>query len=83
MHFIPRVLPADHVTITHYDTKEQQLAVAAVYDDEGVEVNLSVGQLLPSFSSYEIYSQSVATPIIYQPSENLDREINRDRKSVV
>ncbi len=77
VHFIPRVLPADHVTITHYDTKEQQLAVAAVYDDEGVEVNLSVGQLLPSFSSYEIYSQSVATPIIYQPSENLDREINR------
>ena len=74
--FIPQILPADHITITHYSEIDCSIAVLALYNAEDVQINLSHGQKLKSFSTYEAYSHSVCKPIIYQPTDNLERNIN-------
>ncbi len=74
--FIPEILPADHVTITHYCTNEKSIEILALYNAEGVAIDVSRGEKMVSFSTYQAYSHSVANPIIYQPSDNLDRKIN-------
>lgn len=73
---IPDFLPVDHVTITHYDFDEKHIAILAMHNAEGVSIGSYVGEKMKSFSTYQAYAQSVATPIIYQPSDNLDRKIN-------
>lgn len=75
--FIPRVLPADHVTISHYCENEGSIRVLAQYDVEDFHIEMTQGEKMKSYTSYEAYAHSVAKPIIYKPTDNLDRKINR------
>lgn len=73
---IPDFLPADHVTITHYGIEDKHIAILAMHNADDVSIDAFIGEKMISFTSYQAYAQSVATPIIYQPSDNLDRKIN-------
>ena len=73
---IPDFLPADHVTITHYGIEDKHIAILAMHNADDVSIDLLTGEKMVSFTSYQAYAQSVATPIIYQPGDNLDRKIN-------
>ncbi len=75
--FIPQVLPADHVTITHYSEIDSSIEVLALYSAPDLSIDLSRGEKIKSFSTYEAYSHNVSKPMIYQPTENPDKKINR------
>jgi len=75
--FVPEILPADHVTISQYNSNDAAISILAMYNDAETELDLSLGQKLPSYSTYQAYAQSVANPIIYEPDSNLDIELNQ------
>jgi len=76
VNFIPQILSADHVTITSYNSMEHCIVVQAIYATKEADLDLKVGEQMPSFTSYQAYAQSVCVPIIYKPTDNLDREVN-------
>lgn len=76
VNFVPQVLPADHVTITHYSEVDCGINILAIYNAPDITIDLVRGQTIKSFSTYEAYSHSVCKPVIYHPAESLDHSIN-------
>ncbi|MBX2839310.1 MAG: EAL domain-containing protein [Gammaproteobacteria bacterium] len=75
--FIPTILPADHVTITRYRREDSCIVIQSSFDKEHVQLDLKPGKHLPSFETYQEYADNIANPIIYRPTDNLQREINQ------
>ncbi|MBX2839065.1 MAG: EAL domain-containing protein [Gammaproteobacteria bacterium] len=75
--FVPTVLPAEHVTITHFSPEQRGIVVQAVYANPSSQLDICVGQVFSTRKTYDSFTDSVAVPIIYNPAENLERDINK------